>query len=270
MGLPQLDFRVPEGTWLKSALNSARNSALVGKFARMPGLSRLGSMPGLSSTGALAWPYKVAVVAVMALVACGTLVTFGSAGAETPSSAEVAALPGTDEASPSVEGQVLPPTNQALLNSDDLLSSLNLTDYSPDDTTAFSLFDDDEDNDDENTDDDNDDETEKKKSSTKTTSTPKPTATNTNDDDEDTDPVEGPKHKQWVEDRAEYEDANADYQDAKEALGDWEDENETYQDCRRNPLKYMGKNCDKDYNPGTKPTVPSEPQSPGAEPDFES
>jgi len=165
VGLPQLDFRVPEGTWLKSAL--------AGKLARMPGLSRLGSMPGLSTTGALAWPYKVAVVAVMALVACGTLVTFGSAGAETPSSAEVSALPGTDEASPRVEGQVLPPTNQTLLNSQDLLSSLNLTDYSPEDTTTFSLSDDDDESDEDNDDESTTSDTKKKPAATKPT--PKPT-----------------------------------------------------------------------------------------------
>jgi hypothetical protein len=83
VGLPQLDFRVPEATWFKSVL--------AGKF---------GVMPGLSGTGTLAWPYKIAVVAVMTLVAGGTLVTFGSAGAETPASSEVSALPGRDEASP--------------------------------------------------------------------------------------------------------------------------------------------------------------------------
>ena len=105
MGLPQLDFRVPEATWLKSVL--------AGRFS---------SMPGLSSTGALAWPYKIAVVAVMAIVACGTLVTFGSAGAETPSSSKVSALPGGDEASPTVQGQVAPPSS-SLLNGADLLST---------------------------------------------------------------------------------------------------------------------------------------------------
>src|SRR5688572_20218411 len=107
VGLPQLDFRVPEATWFKSVL--------AGRF---------GGMPGLSATGALAWPYKIAVVAVMAIVASGTLVTFGSAGAEAPSSAEVSALPGSDEASPSVEGQVIPPST-SLLNADDLMASLN-------------------------------------------------------------------------------------------------------------------------------------------------
>ena len=162
MGLPQLDFRVPEATWFKSAL--------AGKFGRMP---------GLSATGALAWPYKIAVVAVMALVACGTLVTFGSAGADTPSSAEVAALPGTDEASPSVEGQVLPPQNQALLNSQDLLASLNLTDYTPSDLDPFSLSDSDDSDDSDNSD-DNSTTTKKTTSTTPkptTSSSPKPVAT---------------------------------------------------------------------------------------------
>jgi hypothetical protein len=161
VGLPQLDFRVPEATWFKSVL---------------PG--RFTSMPGLSSTGALAWPYKIAVVAVMAIVACGTLVTFGSAGAETPSSAKVSALPGSDEASPTVQGQVVPPSN-SLLNGADLLSTLNLTDYSPGDTD-LSLFDD---NSDDNSDDDSDDSkkpsptptpTTKLSTSTKTTTSPSP------------------------------------------------------------------------------------------------
>ena len=155
MGLPQLDFRVPEATWFKSVL--------AGRF---------GTMPGLSATGALAWPYKIAVVAVMAIVACGTLVTFGSAGAETPSSADGSALPGSDEASPRVEGQVIPPST-ALLNSNDLMSSLNLMDYSPGDTT-LSLTDDDEDSEDD-ADEDNDANTSKKSATTKTKPTTNPT-----------------------------------------------------------------------------------------------
>jgi hypothetical protein len=139
---------VPEATWFKGVL--------AGRFS---------SMPGLSSTGALAWPYKIAVVAVMAIVACGTLVTFGSAGAETPSSSKVSALPGSDEASPTVQGQVVPPSS-SLLNGADLLSTLNLTDYSPE-NGDLSLFDD---NSDDDSDSDSDDT--KKPSSTPT---PKPT-----------------------------------------------------------------------------------------------
>jgi len=154
VGLPQLDFRVPEGTWFKSVL--------AGKF---------GVMPGLSATGALAWPYKIAVVAVMALVAGGTLVTFGSAGAETPTSSQAAALPGTDEASPSVEGQVLPPNN-ALLNGADLLSTLNLSDYGPGEGATLSLSDDDDEDSDDNGDEDNKSDTKKKPAATKPT--PKP------------------------------------------------------------------------------------------------
>jgi cell division septation protein DedD len=151
VGLPQLDFRVPEATWFKSVL--------AGRF---------GAMPGLNGTGALAWPYKIAVVAVMALVASGTLVTFGSAGAETPSSAEVSALPGSDEASPTVEGQVMP--NTGLLNSADLMSSLNLTDYSPDGTLDLSLFDDEDGDDSDEDSDDSDEDT------TTASSTPTPTS----------------------------------------------------------------------------------------------
>jgi hypothetical protein len=203
MGLPQLDFRVPEATWFKSAL--------AGRFGKMPLAGKFATMPGLGSTGALAWPYKIAAVAVMALVACGTLVTFGSAQAETPSSAELAALPGTDEANPSVEGQVLPPTSQGLLNANDLLSSLNLTDYTPGDDD-LSLFDDDDGEDSEDSDEDNDDS-----ESTKSTPTPKASSSSTagNSDDGDSDdggsddggstptpepepePVEGDRHQRW-------------------------------------------------------------------------
>jgi hypothetical protein len=174
MGLPELDFRVPEATWFKSAL--------AGKLAKMPLAGKFATMPGLGSTGALAWPYKIAVVAVMALVACGTLVTFGSAQAETPSSADVAALPGTDEANPSVEGQVLPPTSPALLNANDLLSSLNLTDYTPGDASDLSLFDDDEDSDDEDS--DEEDSGEDNESSSKQ-STPSPTPSSSSDGGDD-------------------------------------------------------------------------------------
>jgi hypothetical protein len=195
VGLPQLDFRVPEGTWFKSAL--------AGRF---------GTMPGLSATGALAWPYKIAVVAVMAIVACGTLVTFGSAGAETPTSTDVSALPGSDEASPTVEGQVIPPTT-SLLNADDLMSSLNLTDYSPDDPTLFGLPEDEDNDDNDDSDDDEDTKADIKKKlatanpttspttsspdpkpTTSSPTTPAPTPTKTTSPPE---PVEGPNHKRW-------------------------------------------------------------------------
>ena len=158
MGLPQLEFRVPEGTWFKSVL--------AGRF---------GTMPGLSATGALAWPYKIAVVAVMAIVACGTLVTFGSAKAETPSSGAVSALPGSDEASPTVEGQVLPPS-LALLNANDLLSSLNLTDYSPGDTTLSLSDDEDTEDSDEDSDEDTEADIKKKLAAAESTPTSNPTS----------------------------------------------------------------------------------------------
>ena len=155
MGLPQLDFRVPDSTWFKSVI--------VGRF---------GGMPSMSATGTLAWPYKIAVVAVMTLVAGGTLVTFGSAGAETPGSAEISALPGSDEASPSVEGQMFPST--ALLSGADLLSSLNLTDYSPSNTDdALS------DGDDEESDDDDGDEDTEANATPSTTGTQSPTTSPT-------------------------------------------------------------------------------------------
>ncbi len=172
MGLPQLDFRVPEATWFKSVL--------AGKF---------GVMPGLSATGTLAWPYKIAVVAVMTLVAGGTLVTFGSAGAETPTSSEVSALPGSDEASPTVEGQVLPPPATSLLNSADLMSSLNLTDFSPGESATLSLSDDDDEDSDDNGDEDNESTT-KKKSSSKPT--PKPSGTKAPTDEPTDDPTDEP------------------------------------------------------------------------------
>ena len=168
MGLPQLDFRVPESTWFKSVI--------AGRF---------GGMPSMSATGTLAWPYKIAVVAVMTLVAGGTLVTFGSAGAETPGSAEISALPGSDEASPSVEGQMFPST--ALLNGADLLSSLNLTDYSPGATDDLSLSDED---DEESDDDDGDEDTESATASTSAATTS--TAPTTNPTTGTTNPTTSP------------------------------------------------------------------------------
>jgi outer membrane biosynthesis protein TonB len=216
VGLPQIDFRVPEATWFKSAF-AGRFGALGAKVGSKFG-PRFGAVPGLHSTGALAWPYKIAVVAVMALVACGTLVTFGSAGAETKQgSSETTALPGSDEANPIVEGQVLPPTNDALLNSTDLLSTLNLTDFSPDGSPFLPLPDDEDD--DENKDDDAKSDIKKKlavvtptPSPTKGTDKPKegtdnPSSTPTNPTPSDSpkpspepepEPVEGPKHKQWA------------------------------------------------------------------------
>lgn len=232
MGLPQIDFRVPEGTWLKSAL-AGRFGTISDRIAAMPGLR---AMPSLRGTGALAWPYKIAVVAVMALVACGTLVTFGSATAETPSaSANVAALPGSDEANPIVEGQVLPPPSPALLNSADLLASLNLTDYSPDDTTTFSLSDDDDDDNDSDDDEDTKSDIRKKlaaadakptpkptkgagspTTSPEPTEQPKPSPTPSPDDDEEE--VEGPKHKAWSERKDKYDDCREDANAATVAL----------------------------------------------------
>lgn len=160
MGLPHLDFRVPESGWFKAALD---------RFDRKLPLGRFQVGPLLSSTGSLSLPYKIAIVAVMALVACGTLVTFGTAGAETAaSSSDTAALPGTDEASPQVQGQVLPPS-QSLLTSADLLSTLNLTDYSPGETT---VVDDSDDSDDES---DNKNNNKKKSTKPAAKATPKPT-----------------------------------------------------------------------------------------------
>ena len=235
MGLPQLDCRVPEGTWFKSAL--------AGRFR---------TMPGLSATGALAWPYKIAVVAVMAIVACGTLVTFGSAGAETPSSADISALPGSDEASPSVEGQIIPPAT-SLLNANDLMSSLNLTDYSPGDN-PFELPED-EDNDDNDDSDDGDEDSAKKPTSpTSRNPTTSPTTSSDDEDsDEDSEPVEGPRHKQWVQDKAEYEDER----------DEWESQKSAYEKCLAESLQINLGQCE-DKKPG------DEPDDPGSEPPFTS
>ncbi len=233
MGLPQIDFRVPEATWFKSAF-AGRFGALGAKVGSKFG-PRFGAVPGLHSTGALAWPYKIAVVAVMALVACGTLVTFGSAGAETPvNSSEAAALPGSDEANPIVEGEPLPPPSDALLNSTDLLSTLNLTDYSPDDTTFLDLSDDDDD--DKNDDKDEDTKSDIKK---KLAASPKPSPTSTGKptdspspnpqpsespkpspepEPEPTKEVEGPKHKAWADRNDKYEDCREDATPATIAL----------------------------------------------------
>jgi hypothetical protein len=143
------------------------------------GLSgRIGLPHGLSAAGGLTLPYKLAVVAVMMLVAGGTLVTFGSAGAETAAvgsptaTSASAALPGTSEVAPRVEGQVMPGNSYdytpdtSILSADDLLASLKLTDYSPK-------------SDDNNSDDDNkkNDDNNNKKNDNKSSSTPTATPT---------------------------------------------------------------------------------------------
>jgi hypothetical protein len=142
---------------------------------------------GLSAAGGLTLPYKLAVVAVMMLVAGGTLVTFGSAGAETASVTGVdgstttttvagSILPGTSEATPRVEGQVLPETtydftpDTSILSADDLLASLKLTDYSTDA---------DDKSDDDKSDDDDDKKNDDKKSSTSKSNTKSGTKTGT-------------------------------------------------------------------------------------------
>lgn len=213
MGLPQLDFRVPEAAWFKSAV--AR------RIAAMPWLSsltsRFESLPRARAHGTLAWPYKIAVVAVMMFVASGTLVTFGMAGAETPSSEGTSALPGSDEASPTVEGQALPNNGltPGLFNPDGLLSTLNLTDYSPLD--ADDLIGDTDDSD------DSDDEVEKAlKASTSTPTANATSSPSSNSSSEPTkeptkeptqapttqapEPVEGPKHQEWEAKKAKYDD----------------------------------------------------------------
>jgi hypothetical protein len=205
VGLPQLDFRVPEATWFKSVL--------AGKF---------GVMPGLSATGTLAWPYKIAVVAVMMLVAGGTLVTFGSAGAETPESSEVSALPGSDEASPTVEGQVLPPPATGLLNSADLMSSLNLTDFSPGEGATLSLSDDDDESDEDNDDGDEDNKSTAKKKSPSTKSTPKPSETKAPSDDPTDEPTDDPTNEPTDEPTDEPDDEDEEDEEDEEEDCHWE------------------------------------------------
>jgi hypothetical protein len=171
----------------------------------------------------------------------------------------VAELPGTDEAAPTVEGQVIPPASTALLNSSDLLSSLNLTDYTPSDIDPFSLSDDDDDSDDsDNSDDDN--KSDKKKTTgstskpgTKTSSggsTPSPSDGDDSDSDSDEEEVEGPKHKQWREDMAAYEDDHE----------EWEEREEAYDKCMGGDSKLTNlKAFCKSKEPGDEPDKPDEP-----------
>lgn len=143
------------------------------------GLSgRIGFPHGLSAAGGLTLPYKVAVVAVMVLVAGGTLVTFGSAGAETAkvggSTSEGSALPGTSEIAPRVEGQVVSGSyspGTSILSADDLLASLKLTDYSPKS--------DDDKSDDDKSDDDKKKSDDKKSNDNKNSATPAGTPSST-------------------------------------------------------------------------------------------
>ena len=116
MGLPQLDFRVPEGTWFKSVL--------AGRF---------GTMPGLSATGALG-------LAVQdrsggrhgnrGLRHAGHL-RLGRGGNAVVGPVLRRFLAAMKQARPSRVRSFRRAT--ALLNADDLMSSLNLTDYSPGD-----------------------------------------------------------------------------------------------------------------------------------------
>ena len=66
----------------------------------------------------------------MAIVASGTLITFGTAGAEeVPQARPGAQIPAASEANPVVEGQPLPPgLDPSLFASSPLLSTIDLTD----------------------------------------------------------------------------------------------------------------------------------------------
>jgi hypothetical protein len=191
VGLPRPDF-----ARLTERFSNLRVSERLRSIHVPDALSnRVGFSNGLSAAGGLTLPYKLAVVAVMMLVAGGTLVTFGSAGAETAPVSGVdgsptttvagSVLPGTPEATPRVEGQVLPQTtydftpDTSILSAGDLLASLKLTDYS---TDADDKSDDDKSDDDKKDDDKKDDD---KKSSTSKSGTK--TGTKNDDDKKDDD-----------------------------------------------------------------------------------
>jgi hypothetical protein len=130
-----------------------------------------------------------------------------------------------------VEGQVIAPPSAALLNSADLLSTLNLTDYSPGDTDLFSLSDDDEDEDsDEDTDEDTKSDIAKKLAAASTTPSAKPTENSTSSpttsapSEQPTtnapppEPVEGSNHKAWSERKKKYDDCRSNALPAAVAL----------------------------------------------------
>jgi hypothetical protein len=201
VGLPRPDF-----ARLTERFSNLRVSERLRSIHVPDALSnRVGFSNGLSAAGGLTLPYKLAVVAVMMLVAGGTLVTFGSAGAETAPVSGVdgsptttvagSVLPGTPEATPRVEGQVLPQTtydftpDTSILSAGDLLASLKLTDYS---TDADDKSDDDDDKkDDDKSDDDKKNDDKKSSTSKSGNKTGTKTGTKTDDGKKDDDKSDG-------------------------------------------------------------------------------
>jgi hypothetical protein len=125
---------------------TSRLSDGLSKMSGIPGLSGLALPSAFSANGGIPIVYKGIVVTVMAIVASGTLVTFGTAGAEeVPMASSGAQIPAASEANPVVEGQPLPVgLDPSLFASSPLLSTIDLTDASAAD---FSSLDDDDDDD---------------------------------------------------------------------------------------------------------------------------
>lgn len=152
MGLPRPTWRRPDFERSRAAFDRLRDVSVQRPRLSSPQWLRSGSLARLnlatpswwpentpwSRNGGLPLPYKIIVVAIMGLVSCGTLVTFGTAGAETnETSAGSAALPGFDEATPRSEGQIMA-TSPGLFSADDLLSTMNLYDFTPVGVNDFS------------------------------------------------------------------------------------------------------------------------------------
>jgi outer membrane biosynthesis protein TonB len=123
---------------------TSRLSDVLSKMSGPPRLSGLTLPSPFSANGGIPIVYKGIVVTVMAIVASGTLVTFGTAGAEeVPMARSGAQIPAASEANPVVEGQPLPAgLDPSIFASSPLLSAIDLTGASAAD---FSSFDDDDD-----------------------------------------------------------------------------------------------------------------------------
>lgn len=96
----------------------------------MPALSSFALPGAIDAQGRVPLLYKGVVVTIMALVACGTVVSFGTADAQTvPSASSAANIPAGNEVSPTVEGQPLQPIglDPSLFSSSPLLDTVNLS-----------------------------------------------------------------------------------------------------------------------------------------------
>lgn len=123
----------------------SRLDDVMSKLSGLPGLSGL-ALPS-NGNGGIPVVYKAIVVTVMAIVACGTLVTFGTAKAQdVPTASSGAQIPAASEANPVVEGQPLPAgLDPSLLASSPLLSTIDLTDAASAADSEFGSADDDDD-----------------------------------------------------------------------------------------------------------------------------